>query len=140
MDVNECLEKGLLKKETPDKRKADKSIEVAVYKLERARKLLELGMFEETILNGYAALFHAGRAILFRDGIREKSHYALFVYLKEKYSDKLERRFLNELNSYRLERHDISYGLEKPQIGKEEAEHIVEAAKNFINATKKMIA
>ncbi|MFH1072302.1 MAG: HEPN domain-containing protein [Nanoarchaeota archaeon] len=139
MDVQECFDKGFLRKEPPDKRKVDKSIEVALYKLGRARTLFGLGMFEETVLNGYAALFHAGRAILFRDGIREKSHYALFVYLKERYSEKLERRFLNELNSFRLERHDISYSLEKPEVTKEEAEHVIAVAKDFIAAVKKIL-
>ncbi|MBN1793154.1 HEPN domain-containing protein [Candidatus Woesearchaeota archaeon] len=139
MNVKDCIEKGLLKKETPDRRKSSKSIDVSLYKLERAEKLLSLEMYEETVLNSYASIFHAARAILFKDGMREKSHFALFIYLKEKYADNLEKRFLNELNTLRLERHDISYGLEKQDITKEEAKHILSVAKEFISAIQKLL-
>jgi len=139
MDIEECFEKGLLKKETPDIEKSKKSVEMAKYKLERARRLFELKVFEETLVNAYSAMFHAGRALLFKDGVREKSHYGLFVYIKEKYSDKMERKFINELNALRLERHEISYGLEKSEVEEVEAESVIKVSKDFISAVEKLL-
>lgn len=139
MDIGECLEKGLLKEDKKDIEKAKKSIEIARYKLSIAKRTFDVKIFEESIINAYAAMFHAGRSLLFKDGFKEKSHYGLFVYIKEKYSDKLEPRFINELNALRLERHELLYGLEKQEIKEVEAEDIIKIAEDFIKVIKDLI-
>jgi len=139
MNIEECFEKGLLKKEKPDIEKSHKSIEIAKHKLGIAKKLFGLSIFEETITNSYSVMFHSARSLLFKEGIKEKSHYGLFVYLKENYSDKLEKRFINELNALRLERHEINYGLEKPEIKVSEAEQVIKIAEDFISAVEKIL-
>jgi len=138
VNLHECFEKGLLKKEVPNKDKSRKSIQIAKHKLNLAKKLCKLNIFEEAVTNSYSAMFHAARSLLFKDGIREKSHYGLFVYLREEYSNKFEKRFLTELNALRLERHKISYGLETTKITKEEANTIVEVAAEFLVAVEKL--
>jgi uncharacterized protein (UPF0332 family) len=140
MNVNECLEKGLLKKDVKSRDKAEKSIEVARHKLSIAKRTFDVNIYEETIINGYAAMFHAGRAILFRDGLVEKSHYGLYVYIKERYGEKIEPRFINELNSLRLERHELLYGLEKVEIKEAEAEDIIRIAEDFVKAVEALIS
>lgn len=139
MDVEKCFEEGLLKKDKPDKRKALKSIEMGEYRLERARGLFRMKIFDMALINVYLGMFHIGRALLFKDGVREKSHYGLYVYLREKYSDKIEQRFLNELNSLRLERHEFFYGLEKKEIKEVEAESAIDMAGLFLKAIKKLV-
>jgi uncharacterized protein (UPF0332 family) len=59
-------------------------------------------------------MFHAARALLFRDGITERSHICIILYLQENYvkPGKLEQGFVNALNSLRIERHNEFYGLE----------------------------
>ena len=84
-------------------------------------------------------MFHAGRALLYKDGFSEKSHFGLFVYIKERYGNKLEPRFINELNSLRLERHELLYGLEKPEIKEVEAEDAIKIAEDFIKSIKSLI-
>ena len=139
MDIKTCFEKGLLKKDIPDREKARKSIEIARHKLEIARANLDIKIYEETIINGYAAMFHAARALLFRDGISENSHFGVYVYIKEKYRNKLEARFINELNALRLERHELWYGLEKSEIKEVEGENALSVAKDFVNAVEKLL-
>jgi len=139
MDLNDCLEKGLLKKDYPDKEKSKKSLETADNKLVLAKKLFNFDILEETFTSCYAVMFHAARALLFKDGFREKSHYGLFVYIKETYSDRLEKRFINELNSLRLERHEINYGLENIHLEKSDAEVVLKIAEEFITAVRKII-
>ena len=140
MDIEECLEKGLLKEDKKDIEKAKKSIEIAKHKLSIAKRTFDVKIFEESIINAYAAMFHAGRALLFKDGFKERSHYGLFVYIKEKYNDKLEPRFINELNALRLERHELLYGLEKQEIKEVEAEDVMKIAEDFIKAINGLIS
>jgi len=139
MDIKECLEKSLLKESVKDINKALRSIEISKNKLDRAIRLKDKGFLEDAIVNIYSTMFHAGRALLFKDGFKEKSHYGLYVYIKEKYKDKLEIRFLNELDALRIGRHEILYSLESAKINKEDVEDIISVAKDFISAVEKLM-
>jgi uncharacterized protein (UPF0332 family) len=140
MNVEDCLKEGLLVKSKPDLRKARASLEMAGHKLELAEKELEHRIFENAVISAYASMFHSARAILFGDGFKERSHYAVYVYLSERYSDKIERRYLNELNSLRLQRHELMYGLEKSIEAQEsDAESAIQTAQGFSKAIKKII-
>jgi len=140
MNVQQCFEEGLLKDGLPDKEKAIRSVEKAEEKITLASEELNAGFSESAVLTAYTAMFHASRAILFKDGVKERSHYAIYVYLKEKYFDRIEARFLNELNNLRLERHDIMYGLEKPKdMLKEEAQSIIATVSDFIGVIEELV-
>ena len=139
MNIEECLEKGLLKKDRPDPEKTAKSINIAEAKLEKAKSLLKLKIPDMAEVNAYSAMFHAYRALLFKDGLREKSHYAIYVYLKEKYSNKIEPKFLNELNVLRLERHGIFYGFDEPEINEEDLKKTILLIKEFIKKIKELL-
>lgn len=139
MDIKECLEKGLLKQAGPDSKKALRSLDVAKSKLLKAGMLFEKGFYEDAVVKSYSAMFHAGRGVLFKDGFSEKSHYAIYVYLSECYRTKLEPRFLSELDSLRLERHEILYSLEEPSISRDEASDILAVVKDFIQAVEKIM-
>ncbi|MDD4446734.1 MAG: HEPN domain-containing protein [Methanothrix sp.] len=39
------------------------------------------------ISSAYLAVFHSARAVLFRDGVREKSHYCIGLYLQRYVED-----------------------------------------------------
>ncbi len=138
MNIQDCLEKGLLRKDVPDKDKAKKSIEIAENKLERAKKLLGAHMLEETLVILYSSIFHAARSLLFNKGFIEKSHYALYIFIKENYGGKIEKRFIAELNILRLERHEINYGLEKQEIEKESLKERIKIAEEFIDVVKRL--
>ncbi|GEM_PF-186634 len=140
MDVKECLEKGLLKADRKDLGKAQRSMAAAKKKLDKAAKLADAGFYEESLVNAYSAMFHACRSILFRDGFKERSHYAVYVYLRENYKDRLEPRFLNELDSLRQERHEIMYSLDTIDVPEEDCRDMLSTAKSFISAVEKVMA
>lgn len=140
MNVADCLRDGLLKKERPDPEKARRSLERAKDKLELAKRESGAGIFESAVITAYTSMFHSARSLLFRDGMVEKSHYAVFVYVKEKYGDRLEMRFINELNSLRLERHSLLYGLDEAVVTKDEAEGIICVAADFLGAVAKIVS
>ena len=139
MDIKECLDKNLLKKEMPDLSLSKKSLDMAKAKLEKAKELLKLNILDMAEINAYSAMFHSSRALLFRDGYREKSHYAIYIYLKEKYSGVIEQKFLNELNVLRLDRHEIFYGFEEPELDEKAVSNMIVIAEEFIKAMHHII-
>lgn len=139
MNLKECIDEGLLVKIKPDNEKAKASLEMAEHKLGLAEKEFGYAIYESSVISAYAAMFHSARALLFRDGYKERSHYAIYVYLSEKYSNKIERKYLVELDSLRLHRHDLMYGTKKAEIKKDEAGSAISLAREFLNSVKKMI-
>ncbi len=138
MNLRECFEKRLLRKSKPDRRKALESLKVARKKLVQAESALNAALFEICVVYGYTAMFHAARALLFKDGVTEKSHVCTAVYLREKYSRKIPLGLINSLEIYRAERHEALYGLEF-RVTKEECEALLEDAKEFIEVVERLI-
>ncbi|MDI3488538.1 MAG: hypothetical protein PWR26_1255, partial [Methanosarcinales archaeon] len=70
----------------------------------------ESGAFRSALLSTYLAVFHSARAVLFRDGVREKSHYCVGVYL-EKYVNQnlLEEKWVVVFDRMRSTRHEDQY-------------------------------
>ncbi len=135
-NIADCFKFRLLRKIKPDKEKAKRSLEISEQRLNEAEKALELNIFQYTIIEAYMAMFHAARALLYKDGVQEKSHFAMSIYFKDKYSDKIPLHILNFLNIHRTERHEAMYGLEyKPE--KQDAVLAIEDAKVFIEEIKK---
>ena len=79
MQLNACFRKRLLRRERPDVEKSRRSIEVAQAKLNAAEKAFSHGLLDATVVLAYTTMFHAARAILFKDGIIEKSHVCLIA-------------------------------------------------------------
>lgn len=137
MKLKDCFAKRLLRKERPDLEKSKRSIEVAEAKLDEAEKALIHGLFDATVILAYTAMFHAARAVLFKDGIVEKSHVCLISYLREIYvnTGKLSEALVNILDSLRIGRHETLYGLEA-KSSLEEAKYSLEKAKEFLLTIK----
>lgn len=137
-NIEDCFRFRLLRKIKPDKEKSKMSLEIAEQRLKEAEKGIKLKVFQFTILEAYMAMFHSARALLYRDGIQEKSHYAIFIYLKEKYSNKMPLNIINLLNIHRTERHEAMYGLEyKPE--KQDALIALKDAKVFVEEIEKLL-
>lgn len=138
MNVKDCFDKRLLRKISSDENKKEASIRISESKFQKAKELYESEFYSESLLSIYTSLFHISRALLYKKGIQEKSHYAVYVYLKEKYSQEIEKELLNFYNQLRENRHEILYGFEE-DISKEEAEEALVSAENFINEIKNIL-
>jgi uncharacterized protein (UPF0332 family) len=140
MNVEECVESGLLLKTQPSNDKAIRSLDLAEHKLELAEKELNAEIYENAIVSAYTSMFHAARALLFRDGHKERSHYALCIYTKEKYGDRIEKRYIHELNTLRMQRHDLMYGLEeRSEVREAEAESAISIAGGFLKSITRIV-
>jgi uncharacterized protein (UPF0332 family) len=129
----ECFQKGLLKRTTPDMENALRSLELSKSNIEDAAENISIHRYRVVAISSYSSMFHAARAILFRDGIKERSHECIPVYLKEKYPQ-LET-LANILDSYRRFRHDAIYGLDFA-IDDKEAKAALDSAKEFLEKIK----
>ncbi|MBE3136399.1 MAG: HEPN domain-containing protein [Thermoplasmata archaeon] len=118
-----------LRRTKPDPLKVTKALEMAELKRQRAQALFENDFFEESIVSSYTSMFQAARALLFHDGVIEKSHACVVAYLREHYSSALGQDTINWLDTYRLERHESFYGLEKSNVDEHEAEDALEKSK-----------
>ncbi|MBI2529524.1 MAG: HEPN domain-containing protein [Candidatus Diapherotrites archaeon] len=87
-EVDECFEKGLLKRITKSKSLALQDMNQAEFFLNEAFDLINIKKKEMASIAMYNAIFHAARALLYFDGIKEKSHYCLQKYIEEKYEKK----------------------------------------------------
>jgi len=91
MRLDDCFKKRLLRTDKPDILKSKKALEMANLKIERAGELTESGFYEESIVSSYTGMFHSARALLFKDGITERSHACVIAYLSKEYGKTLGR-------------------------------------------------
>mgnify|MGYP001085034910 CR=1 FL=1 len=85
----QLLRERRLTKIKPDRKLVLKEMKGAESDLETARKSLQDRNFKWATIQGYYSIFHAARALLYSKGFREKSHYALFVAIRELFRDEL---------------------------------------------------
>jgi uncharacterized protein (UPF0332 family) len=130
MNTRELFDKRLLREIPKDPEKVEKSLEIASNYLADAKRLLETRNHKFVILAAYTSMFHAARALLYKDGIQEKSHYAVFIYLKEKYSRQIGSKLLFAFDNAREQRHEGLYGLEY-EFNEDDAEHSISVADKF---------
>jgi len=138
MEINELFEKKLLRKISRDLEKVKTSLKISASKLEEAKRLFSSEFYGNALLNIYTSMFHASRAILYNEGIQEKSHYGVYVYLKEKFSDKIPKELLNSFNYFREERHEFLYGFEEDPSRKEVEESILDS-EEFLEITRRIL-
>jgi len=138
MNVDECFKKRMLRKTPPDIKKAERSLEIAEHKLETAKDAFGKKLYGPTIIYGYTSMFHSSRALLYRDGIQEKSHICLVLYVRENYSNKIPPYLINSLDSFRKERHETLYGLDFIETRKD-AELSIKDAEQLLGTVKKIL-
>ena len=134
------LRAGLLKKIGPNLNYAEQSVKQAEHFLNEAETLIQSEIRDMAFIALYNASFHAARALLFRDGVKERSHYCVCKYIEEKYQleELVTMRQSVVLDSLRTKRNDIQYSLEQPDID-EDLNEIFEDVANFIERVKEII-
>jgi uncharacterized protein (UPF0332 family) len=80
--LEDCFAEGKLQTVSPSEEKARASLRAARDNLHEAEEAGKAGLLRAATNSTYVAIFHAARAILFRDGIREKSHFCIEQYLQ----------------------------------------------------------
>jgi len=138
ISLKECIERGLIKETAPSIVEAKAQMEKANVMLDEARGAVENQSPNSAVLCGYAACFDGARALLFKDGYRERSHACVARYLEANYSNKLGTSFVHLLDGYREQRHKVSYSSEYyPTL--DEAKNLVDFAGEFLEKIETLL-
>ncbi len=137
--LDECYERGLLRRVGASNEKALLSLVQAREWVTEAGYDCEAGALRSAIMAAYMGYFHAARALLFRDGVREKSHYCIGVYL-ESYSESglLEDEWILQFDHMRGLRQNDQYSLDARPMVQEVRQAIVDAEK-FIGRMEQLV-
>lgn len=139
-NTDDCFKEGALKKTQP-------SLDLAKKELKRAEKFLKDAFdFKDADKEDWAftslwwAFFHAGKALLWKDGIKEKSHICLLMYLSENYfkTGRLDARFSSDLDIMQSIRKDLQYSTVTPEIDRN-FDELYNDCEDFIGKIKKLI-
>jgi len=131
--LEECFTEGKLQTVHPSEEKAQESLAAARENPAEAQEALKNGIMRAATNSTSVALFHAARAILFRDGIREKSHFCLIQYVNTYVtSGKLESKWVAFIGSMRSKRDVNQYGFEPP-ASTDEIETSLQVTAQFID-------
>ena len=138
-ELENCFKRKQLREVESSDEKAKLSIKLAKEWLMEAEKNLENSTYKSAQISTYMAFFHSARAVLFRDGIREKSHYCIGVYL-EKYVDNgdLEEEYTLLFDRMRSARNTDQYSFQTaPSL--EEVKSGIQAAEKFIKRIQQLL-
>ncbi len=139
-EVDDCFEKGLLKKTTKSKRLALQDLAQAEFFLNESFDLINIKKEEMAAIAMYNAAFHAARAILYLHGVKEKSHYCLQKYLEEKFSEKgmLSSEDLSLFDLLRGLRQEVQYNVTRVKF-EENLSELYDKAEKFIEKAKDIV-
>ena len=137
--VGKLLDEKLIRKIPPSKDKASESIRTAGSWLKEAKNNLSSKALRSCIISSYFDMFHSARAMLFADGFREKSHFAVARYLEDKYTKQglLENKWIALLDHFRETRHDDQYSTTF-FVTEDDAESALGSAREFVERMKEL--
>lgn len=140
INSRKCFEKGLLEKTTPSTDLARKSLRQAKFFLEEGVDLVKQGKKEMSVIALYNSFFHAARALLFKDGVKERSHYCVARYVEDAYVKRklVGKKFLDYLDSLRELRHDAQYAVETTAVD-EDLRKASSVCRDFIELVEKLV-
>lgn len=138
INFDECVEKGLLRKIPPSRRQAEEQIKKSAVLLEEAKKAIGTESPNSAVICAYSSMLDAARALLFRDGYREKSHACVARYLEVKYTKEIGLSLIEMFDEYRDKRHKTMYsGDYYPTM--DEAKRVVSFAEEFLSKVKTLV-
>ena len=114
----------------------ESSLKIAKHHIDNAKEVFNIGIYDLAFISSYNAMFHSARAVLFKDGIVERSHICVIEYIRSK--KMFPEKYVNLLDMYRINRHTAQYGLEV-LIKEKEAKMSIENAEEFIDVVEKFL-
>jgi len=133
-EFNFFLERGEVKKQSPDISLAKSTFGSGVDRLKTTKSILRIVKPKYILENAYESAREAADALLYQEGFKSFSHEASIVYLIKKGFSESE---LNEFDSFRKIRNKIKYygGNCSPV----EAQHALALAEKIINKIQRLI-
>jgi len=137
ISLDECIEKKAIQRFIQGPSQVAESLLKARELVEEAKKNMRIGSYNSVIILAYSAAFTAARALLFRDGFREKTHECLIAYLRVRHKE-LPEYLINQLDHFRSYRHGVLYDVGfRPTV--DECKEAVSFAEEMISTVEKAL-
>jgi uncharacterized protein (UPF0332 family) len=137
-EFNKFLESGKIIVFPRGKELIKKELAVAQSDLMDAKDSFEDQRFKWSTIQGYYAMFHAARALLYSRNYREKSHYAISVAIKALFveENKLDIRYVRDLLNAMNLREAADY---EADFSREGAEAVIKSSEEFIRKVSSIL-
>ncbi|HOW36092.1 MAG TPA: HEPN domain-containing protein [Candidatus Omnitrophota bacterium] len=137
-DLKECLSKGKIKKFAAAVKLAPKELKTARDDLKTAENSFDDGSFKWATIQGYYAMFHAARALIYSKGYRERSHYCLIAAIKAFFVAKglLDVNLIEALQTAKTLRENADY---ENEFSKEGARNLLDKAKELLGRANEIL-
>ncbi|MFA5049741.1 MAG: HEPN domain-containing protein [Candidatus Micrarchaeia archaeon] len=138
MNYDECFESGQLRKGYVGREELLNQIKIAESYLKKAKIVFSTEIYDISFLTAYISIFHSARALLYKKGCKERSHFCMFEFIKNEYLDnKVIVRFAEIGQHYRQTRSMVQY--EGSVCSKGIATEAINDAERFLDEVKKII-
>lgn len=136
--VEDLISKGKIKRTTFSEEMYQKELRVGAKDLESAKDSFENENYKWATIQAYYGIFHAVRALVYKDGYREESHTALKHLFRELYikTNKLPMSVYNSFENGMNLREMADY---KETYSKQGAENVIIAVVASLKEIKKLI-
>jgi uncharacterized protein (UPF0332 family) len=137
LNLRGCFEKGLLKRMSKNKELAKRTMELAISDLGEAEASYAMESYVWATVQAYTSMLNFARAVLFLEGIREKSHFCTVEYLRRNYINHYGD-LIEKLDVLRRERHLTLYD-SREHVTAEKVKERIDWCKEFHEKTKGLI-
>lgn len=129
MRMQDLIERGFITNFEFEKIAITIELNEAHSDLESAKKSFEEEDFKWAIIKVYYSIFHFSRALLYKRRFREKSHFALYLFLEKLFEqNEISQKFVNYFKAALDARQNADY---EGTYSKEIAENILNFAIEF---------
>lgn len=137
-DFEKCLQNRRIVKQDYAEHLVDGELAVGKKDLKRAKLTFEEGDYKWATIPAYYSMFHAARALLFKKGYREKSHFCLKAAIQALFVDEgiMDKEYVDDFDTTMLLRETADY---KDDFSKEGAEAAIENAERFLEKTEEIL-
>lgn len=138
--LDECINGGLLRKMPPSRETALRIMNKVDTLLKEAKSSLNADAPNGTLLTAYDTMLLSAKALLIKDGFRERSHYCVIVYIQETYvqKNKIAKKTIELFDHYRTLRHMVAYDIDF-MISRADAEESIKDAEFIVKELRKLI-
>ena len=115
-------------------------LELAEDKLKHARRIFEIGLYDDAVSRAYYAMFYAAKAALLSEGVDLRRHSSSVAKFRELFvvTGRVDTEYLRYLGRAQSARERSDYA-PFALLGKEGAEEILDTASAFIKKIKELL-
>lgn len=125
---NDCLANGRVRMSKETIGLVLKELRISEEDLNEARDGLKNSRWKWSTIQAYYSMFHSARALIYKKGYREKSHFCLKVTLEYLYAGNVSQYLVDDFQTAKIMRENADYEEHFSDIG---AKKIVKSAEEF---------